>query len=70
MGADHATMHCGALLRSMLGYQVRGMRRKKNKEKTARPMSRFPRTGSSHSGAAALATLGTKTSASAADARN
>ena len=69
-GFDQATMLCGALFRSMLGYQVSGIRRKKNSENTARPMSRLDRTGSSHSGAAALATVGTIAMASAADAAN
>jgi len=59
-----ATIACGSFLRSICGYHVRGIRRKKSREKMARPRSSDDRVSSSHSGGSAPATPGTSTTAS------
>ncbi len=63
-GTYTATIACGSFFRSICGYHVSGIRRKKRREKKARPRSSDDRVSSSHSGGSALATAGTNTAAS------
>eukprot|EP00961_Rhodomonas_salina_P074599 1001666-Rhodomonas_salina.2 len=63
-------MACGNLLRSISGYHVMGMRRKKKSEKIASPMSSDDRVGSNHSGGVAPAAVGSAIASTANDEVN